>query len=76
MGMLGKQTRSGSGGFGLDDLGSLLGGEKEAARSQNPEISDILDSFGAGASTPSGTDAPSKGGLGDLLGSVLGRRDG
>jgi hypothetical protein len=52
MGMLGKQTRSsgssqtGSSGFGLDDLGSLLGGEAETAKSQYPEIGDLLAGLG------------------------------
>ena len=49
MGMLGRKTGgssgSGGGGFGLDDLGSILGGEKEDARRKNPDIGDILDSF-------------------------------
>ena len=50
MGMLGRKTGGGSsgsggGGFGLDDLGSILGGEKEDARRKNPDIGDILDSF-------------------------------
>ena len=60
MGMLGKKTGGSSGGgFGLDDLGSILGGEREDARRKNPEIGDILDQFakprsGAGASKGGG----------------------
>ena len=49
MGMLGRQTRtsgnSGSSGFGLDDLGSLLGRETSAAESRNPDLSDLLGSL-------------------------------
>lgn len=48
MGMLGKKSSGGSsggGGFSLDDLGSILGGEREAAKRTNPDIGDILDSF-------------------------------
>ena len=60
MGMLGKKTSGSSGGgFGLDDLGSILGGEREDARRKNPDIGDILDQFakprsGAGASKGGG----------------------
>jgi hypothetical protein len=52
MGMLGKQTRSsgsnqtGTPGFGLDDLGSLLGGEAATAKAQYPEIGDLLSGLG------------------------------
>jgi len=48
MGMLGKKTGGGSssgGGFSFDDLGSILGSEKEDARRNNPDIGDVLDSF-------------------------------
>lgn len=80
MGMLGKKTTSGSsspsgtsgretsGGFGLDDLGDLLGREKADARSRNPDIGDILDSISVG-----GTQGrKGSGGLGDALGDLLG----
>ena len=52
LGVLGKQTRSGSGsdagssGFGLDDLGSLLGGEAATATARFPEIGDLLSQLG------------------------------
>lgn len=52
MGMLGKQTRSGTtsgtggAGFGLDDLGSLLGGEAATATARYPEIGDLLAGLG------------------------------
>jgi hypothetical protein len=51
MGMLGKRTRSsgsgaGGSGFGLDDLGSLLGGEAATARARYPEIGDLLAGLG------------------------------
>jgi hypothetical protein len=49
MGMLGKKGRGGgTGGFSLDDLGGILGKEREAARSKDPNIGDILDSFTGG----------------------------
>lgn len=57
MGFLGKKSgssgSSGSsgGGFGLDDLGSILGKETSDARSKNPDIGDILDSLGGGGSS-------------------------
>lgn len=60
MGMLGKKTGGASGdGFGLDDLGSILGGEREDAKRTNPDIGDILDQFarprsGAGSSKGGG----------------------
>jgi hypothetical protein len=76
MGMLGKKTGgasggSGGGGFGLDDIGDLLGREKESARQKNPDIGDILDSFAkprrSGRSSTSGD-----GGLLDSIGDMLG----
>jgi hypothetical protein len=95
MGMLGKRTRGGSGGgggFSFDDLGSILGGETEAAKGKNPDIGDILDSFGpsgsrsrtgsSGRSTTStststsGRRPSSRGGLGGLLDSIFGRTKG
>ena len=50
MGMLGKRAGASggsgaSGGFGLDDIGDLLNREKTDARTQNPDIGDLLDSF-------------------------------
>jgi hypothetical protein len=72
MGMLGKKSSpSGSdgGGFGLDDLGSILGREKADARSSNPDIGDLLDSISGGGTGGSGKRG---GGLGDLLGDMLG----
>jgi len=74
MGMLGKKTGGasdgGGGGFGLDDLGDILGQEKASARQKNPDIGDILDSFAkprrSGGSTSGG------GGLLDSIGDMLG----
>ncbi len=69
MGMLGKKSStsgSGGGGFGLDDLGSILGREKEDARSTNPDIGDLLDSLSGGKRKGGG------GGIGDVLGDMLG----
>jgi hypothetical protein len=70
MGMLGRKTGGSSGGFGLDDLGSILGGEREDAKRKKPDIGDILDSF---AKPRSGTGSSRSGGgildsIGDLLG--------
>jgi hypothetical protein len=70
MGMLGKKAGGSSGGFGLDDLGSILGGEREDAKRKNPDIGDILDSFakpltGSGRSTGGG-------GILDSIGDILG----
>ena len=71
MGMLGKRggVSGGSGGFGLDDIGDLLNREKTDARSKNPDIGDILDSFSGKAPSKS-----TQGGLGDMLDSVLGKK--
>jgi hypothetical protein len=71
MGMLGKKTGGSSGGgFGLDDLGSILGGEREDAKRRNPDIGDILDSFAkprAGSTRSEGG-----GGILDSIGDLLG----
>jgi hypothetical protein len=74
MGMLGKRGGAsrgsgGSGGFGLDDIGDLLNREKTDARSKNPDIGDILDSFATTGSSKS-----TSGGMGDMLDSVLGKK--
>ena len=47
MGMLGKKGQAGSsgGGFSLDDLGGILGGEAQSAKDNDPDIGDILDAF-------------------------------
>lgn len=82
LGMLGKKSgssSSGGGGFSLDDLGSILGGEKQSAREKNPDIGDILDSFSKGnrpsgsATSSRGNTSTGRGGLGGLLDSILGR---
>ena len=70
MGMLGKKTGGSSdGGFGLDDLGSILGGEREDARRKNPEIGDILDQF-AKPRSRAGSSSTSRGGGGGILDSI------
>ena len=71
MGMIGKKSNaSPGGGFSLDDLGSILGRERQDAKSKNPDIGDILDSFGGSGGSGSG------GGLGGMLDSLLGgKRD-
>ena len=57
--------------FSLDDLGSILGRERQDAKSKNPDIGDILDSFGG-----SGGSGGSGGGLGGMLDGLLGgKRD-
>lgn len=76
MGMLGKKTGgasggSGGGGFGLDDIGDLLGREKESARQKNPDIGDILDSF-AKPRRSGGSSKAGDGGLLDSIGDMLG----
>jgi hypothetical protein len=70
MGMIGKKSNaSPGGGFSLDDLGGILGRERQDAKSKNPDIGDILDSFGQGS-------GGSSGGLGGMLDSLLGgKRD-
>jgi hypothetical protein len=90
MGMLGKRGRTSGGtggGISIDDIGDLLNREKADARSRNPDIGDILDSFAAddapstsrpspGQSGGSRAGSPSGGGLGGLLDSILGRKRG
>ncbi|MBW3613575.1 MAG: hypothetical protein KY392_06930 [Chloroflexi bacterium] len=64
-GMIGKKSNaSPGGGFDLNDLGSILGREKADARSKNPDLGGLLDSFTGG-----------KGGVGGALGDMLGGRD-
>jgi hypothetical protein len=77
MGMLGKKSSSsGGGGFSLDYLGSILGGEKESARRNNPDIGDILDSFATRKPSGSrtGTDQGG-GGIMDAINDMLGGGD-
>ena len=83
MGMLGKRGRTSGesgGGIGIDDIGDLLNREKADARTSNPDIGDILDSFGDGTDRPSASrpnaGSGSSGGLGGLLDSILGRKRG
>ena len=70
MGMIGKKSNaSPGGGFSLDDLGGILGRERQDAKRRNPEIGDILDSFGQES-------GGSGGGLGGMLDGLLGgKRD-
>ena len=77
MGMLAKKGTRASGGpsgggIGFDDIGDLLNRETDDARSQNPDIGDILDSLTGGGSRPGG----SGGGLGDILDSLGRGRNG
>lgn len=76
MGMLGRRggAPAGGGGFSLDDLGSILAGERDSARESNPDIGDILDRFGTGDRPPGAGQPPSGGGgLGGVLDSILGK---
>lgn len=69
MGMLGKKSNATpGGGFDLEDLGSILGRERDDNRSRNPDIGDLLDSIG-------GRSGSSKGGVGGALDSMLGGAD-
>jgi len=87
MGMLGKRGRTSGGsggGISIDDIGDVLNREKADARSRNPDIGDILDSFADADDTPSasrpgpssGTRTGSGGGLGGLVDAILGRKRG
>ncbi len=63
MGMIGKKSdATPGGGFSLDDLGSILGQERDSTKGSNPDIGDLLDSISGG----------SGGGLGGMLDSVMG----
>ena len=79
MGMLGKKSQGsgggGSGGFSFDDIGDLLNREKQDARAKNPDIGDILDSFGQGSGTAAGSRSRSGGGFGDMLDGFRGKKD-
>ncbi len=75
MGMLGKKSgSSGGGGFSLDDLGSILGNERDSARRNNPDIGDILDSFATRKPSSGGSGATQRGGGGimDAIKDMLG----
>jgi hypothetical protein len=77
MGMLGKKSGSGpsGGGFSLDDLGSILGQERESAKSKDPDIGDILDQFGNGSGRSTGsrrTKTDQGGGIMDAIDDLLG----
>ena len=71
MGFLGKKSGSSDDGFGLDDLGNILGRETNDAKSKNPDIGDILDSLGGGGGSSGGG-----GGILDSLKDMLGGRSG
>jgi len=80
LGMLGKRGASGggsgSGGIGLDDIGDLLNREKDDARSNNPDLGDIFDSFTGGSGAASSGGSSAGGGLGDILDSLGKGRNG
>jgi len=78
MGMLGKKTSGSSGGgssgggFSFDDLGSILGGEREDARRTNPDIGDVLDSFAKPRRSGSSRSDQGGGGIIDSIKDMLG----
>jgi hypothetical protein len=79
MGMLGKRGRSSSGGGGIsfDTINDALQRERQDARTSNPDIGDVLDSFAKERPTSSGAArgrARSGRGFGDLLDRLLGRK--
>ncbi len=80
MGMLGKKggaSGGSGGGFSLDNIGDVLNREKQDARAKDPDIGDILDSFGGGGggkAATTGGRAREGGGFGDMLDSLLGRK--
>jgi len=70
MGMIGKQQRGG--GFSLDNLTEILGGDTKRAAGDSPDLGDLLGSvLGGGSGQEQGQ---GQGGIGDVLGSIFGKR--
>jgi hypothetical protein len=67
MGMIGKQQRGG--GLSLDNLTNVLGGDTKRAANDAPDLGDLLGSVLGGGSGQGST-----GGIGDVLGSIFGKR--
>jgi hypothetical protein len=66
MGMLGKKTQGG-GGFSLDSIGDILGGDTRRAANEQPDLGDLLGQVLGGSGTGQGD-------IGDMLGSIFGKR--
>ncbi|HET7521383.1 MAG TPA: DUF937 domain-containing protein [Candidatus Limnocylindria bacterium] len=66
MGMIGKKT--GSGGLSLDTITDALGNDTQRAANDSPDIGDLLGQVLGGGS------GQAQGGLGDVLGSIFGKR--
>ena len=66
MGMLGKKERSG--GLSFDNIADALGGDTQRAANDSPDIGDLLGNVLGGQS------GEGKGGIGDVLGSIFGKR--
>jgi hypothetical protein len=67
MGMIGKQQRGG--GLSLDNLTGVLGGDTQRAAGDAPDLGDLLGSVLGGGGAGQG-----EGGIGDVLGSIFGKR--
>jgi hypothetical protein len=67
MGMLGKKERSG--GLSLDNITDALGGDTQRAANESPDIGDLLGQVLGG-----GSGQGQSGGIGDVLGSIFGKR--
>ena len=68
MGMLGKQKKQTSTGFGLDDISGMLGSLSDG---KGFELSDIMEMVGGGGSAKSKSKA---GGLLGMLGNLFGKK--
>ncbi len=66
MGMLGKKT--GSGGLSLDNITDVLGNDTQRAANELPDLGDLLGLVLGGGS------GQGQGGIGDVIGSIFGRR--
>ncbi len=66
MGMLGKKT--GSGGLSLDNITDVLGNDTQRAANEQPDLGDLLGQVLGGGS------GQGQGGIGDVIGSIFGRR--
>jgi hypothetical protein len=68
MGMLGKKTGS-EGGLSLDNITDILGSDTERAANEQPDLGDLLGQVLGGSGGGQG-----QGGIGDVIGSIFGRR--
>jgi hypothetical protein len=67
MGMLGKKERSG--GLSFDNITDVLGVDTQRAAGESPDIGDLLGNVLGG-----GSGSQTSGGIGDVLGSIFGKR--